>query len=385
MYSHLKQSPIRSFFAKVQATEHMHPCIHASFYLYTYLIIFVTTFIFISCDISFKETTYKPQSKGETGEIIIIMDSTRWKGLIGNELRKAFLASQPGLPQDEPMFSIRYIYIENFTGFFKTHRNIVIVTSFEDKSFAGRKLKSLFSKGSLDKINTDENLFMFVKKDIYAIDQKVLHLFSKTDAGLVKKIKLNSNKLQKIFNGVERERTIKKLFKSNERREISKKLSDQHKFKIRIPYRYKLAKNKDNFIWLRYPMQNVDRNIFITWKPYTTEEIFKPDQLVLWRDSVCKTHIYGSDDSSSFMLTETLIPIHTETLNFKKKYAVESRGLWKLKNNSMGGPFISYTFVDEKLNRVYYIEGFVYAPGLDKREYIREVEAILWTFEINRQ
>ena len=362
----------------------IQPCIHATMHSCTHIIIFVATLLFFSCDITFNETTYKPKSKGKTGEIIIIMDSSRWKGSIGEELRKTFLARQPGLPQDESMFDIKYIYTGNFTGFFKTHRNIVIVTSFEDKSADGEKLKSLFTKELLNKINNNEELFMLSKKDIYAQDQKVVHLFSKTDKELVRKIKANSKKLQRIFHDVERIRTIKKIFRSNERKELGKKLAKQHKFQIRIPYRYKLAKNRDNFVWLRYPKQAVDRNIFITWKPYTTEEAFKPELIVVWRDSVCKTHIYGSDDSGSFMLTESLVPVHTEKVNFKKKYALESRGLWKLNNLSMGGPFISYTFVDKKSNRIYYIEGFVYAPAFDKREYVRELEAVLWTFRISR-
>jgi hypothetical protein len=48
----------------------------------------------------------------------------------------------------------------------------------------------------------------------------------------------------------------------------------------------------------------------------------------------------------------------------------------------MGGGFLSYTFVDEELGRLYYIEGFIYCPGKKKRAYIREIEAILKTFRL---
>ena len=46
----------------------------------------------------------------------------------------------------------------------------------------------------------------------------------------------------------------------------------------------------------------------------------------------------------------------------------------------MGGPFISYVLVDEELDRVYYLDGFVYSPSKDQREFIRELETILRTF-----
>jgi hypothetical protein len=58
------------------------------------------------------------------------------------------------------------------------------------------------------------------------------------------------------------------------------------------------------------------------------------------------------------------------------------RGLWKLENAFMGGPFINISLLDENRNRVVTVDAFVYAPGLDKRNYVREVEAILNTFKI---
>jgi hypothetical protein len=81
------------------------------------------------------------------------------------------------------------------------------------------------------------------------------------------------------------------------------------------------------------------------------------------------------------MITEPIVPIDSVSMTLRNKYTVEVRGVWKLKNNSMGGPFLGYVFVDESLGRLYYVEGFVYAPGKKKRNIIRELETILWTFE----
>ena len=46
----------------------------------------------------------------------------------------------------------------------------------------------------------------------------------------------------------------------------------------------------------------------------------------------------------------------------------------------MGGPFISYTVVDQKQGMLYYLEGFAYAPAREQREILRELETILHTF-----
>jgi hypothetical protein len=46
----------------------------------------------------------------------------------------------------------------------------------------------------------------------------------------------------------------------------------------------------------------------------------------------------------------------------------------------MGGPFLNYTFYDESSRRLYMIDGMVFAPGYDKREFLRQMEVISHTF-----
>jgi hypothetical protein len=82
------------------------------------------------------------------------------------------------------------------------------------------------------------------------------------------------------------------------------------------------------------------------------------------------------------MKTESQFPVIFREMAKNSTYMVEMRGLWKLENAFMGGPFISHTMLDEKNNRVITVEGFVYAPSLDKRNYVRELEAILQTLEV---
>ena len=63
-------------------------------------------------------------------------------------------------------------------------------------------------------------------------------------------------------------------------------------------------------------------------------------------------------------------------------FVQEVRGLWRMENDMMGGPFVSYTQVDTLTNRVIVTEGFVYAPEKKKRQYIRELEAALQTLDM---
>ena len=82
------------------------------------------------------------------------------------------------------------------------------------------------------------------------------------------------------------------------------------------------------------------------------------------------------------MSIESEAPVYFREYTKDNRYYAELRGLWKLENGFMGGPFISITTLDESRNRVVTAEGFVFAPGKAKRNYLRELEAILQTFKV---
>ncbi|MFW5773594.1 MAG: DUF4837 family protein, partial [Tangfeifania sp.] len=66
-------------------------------------------------------------------------------------------------------------------------------------------------------------------------------------------------------------------------------------------------------------------------------------------------------------------------------YAFEMRGLWRLKNDFMGGPYVSLAVLDVENQRVIVGYGYVYAPNTDKRNYLRQVEAMLYSMELANQ
>jgi hypothetical protein len=85
---------------------------------------------------------------------------------------------------------------------------------------------------------------------------------------------------------------------------------------------------------------------------------------------------------NTYMITEHLYEPIMKKVTIDGKNAIETRGLWIVKNDFMGGPFLSYTFPDKKNNRLIIIEGFSYSPSVKKRDFVFELEAILKTIEI---
>ena len=66
-----------------------------------------------------------------------------------------------------------------------------------------------------------------------------------------------------------------------------------------------LLTKQDDFIWLRQIESNRDKDVFITWKPYTSEYQLLPDSVIEWRDAVAKKYLYEDPENPiSYLVTE---------------------------------------------------------------------------------
>lgn len=350
-----------------------------------YLLLIIAPF-FWACD-SKQLTQNKsnlPQVSSVANELLVVMDSSQWKSELGDEIREIYGSEIPGLPQPESAFEVRYTSPRHFTGLMKLYPNILFVTTIQDNSKDSRLLRTYFTENSLNQMKKNPEMFMYPLEDQFARGQKVLHLFAQTEEELLEKLEKNEEKLYSYFHDWERDRLSKRLFTGRPNKQLSQYVQRKHGFWMEFPAGYEVAIEKDKFIWLRLLDAEVDKSIWVGYKDYESADVFEPENILQLRHEFAKPYIWGND-STTYMKTEPDIPVEMERINFKGRFAVESRGLWRLNNMVMGGPFLSYTFVDESTNRLYYIEGFTYAPGKDKRAPMNELEAILWTFKTAEQ
>ena len=324
-----------------------------------------------------------PPSSGESGEILLFMDSVKWKSPLGDEIRNIFAARQEGILQGELMFKLRWIDPAKINKFLKMHKNMLFVTTFDLQTKGSRKMREFFPKEGIEQIQNNTRLYMLQKQNIYAKGQQVLHLFGKDEATLLKNLRENRKKLRNIFNKIEEERTQNRLFKATQP-DLENILKRDYAIKMKIPAGYQVATKEGNkksaFVWLRFPEAVLDKNLLVCSMPYVSEKVFEPENIMAFRDSLMKKYIYGDPAKpESFVITERLEMPVFDTLQLNGNYTIEMRGLWKTNNISMGGSFVAYLFA--KKDRLYYAEGFLYAPNLPKREHLRELTTILKTIE----
>ena len=136
-------------------------------------------------------------------------------------------------------------------------------------------------------------------------------------------------------------------------------------------------------MWLRHHLTSgiakTGSNNILVYSVPLEDETQVSDSIIAVRNRIGKKYIPGSNPETMYMITEAArTPIVKEiTLNGKKAY--ETRGTWEIFGAFTAGPFLNYSIVDEKNNRVIVVEGFNYAPSVNKRDFVFELESILKT------
>jgi hypothetical protein len=191
----------------------------------------------------------------------------------------------------------------------------------------------------------------------------------------------NKEGLQRLFETMGRKRLLAKLGVKHAV-ELEKEIKEKHPFSMTVPFGWNQAKSQEGFVWLRQLEANSEKNIFVHYEPYITVDVF--NNVPEYGDKITQKYLRDGENSSVYItrqIREDINAVFLATTSFDQRYAVEARGLWKVSDNSAGGPYISYTFVDESQQLIYYIEGYIYSPGGKKRNHLREVDALLSTIK----
>lgn len=327
---------------------------------------------------------YLPRMTGNPGDIIIIIDSTQWRGELGNALRDVLQAEVQGLPRKETYFNLIPAHPSAKIELLTQIRNLLYVFTLDENTPGSRYIARGFTPESLETIRTDTGFYNTTARDIYSRGQVVMYLFGENEEELINNIKEHSESIVAFFNNVERERLERTIQNTRATRELTEFLQREYDFALRFPFGYQVADQQDDFVWFRKIETEIDKNVFVGMRPYESEYQMLPDSLIAWRDEIARRYLFGDPANPiSYLVTEQevpFIPVRARQTQINGLYAMEIRGLWRTNNKSMGGPFVGVSVVDQERGIQYYIEGFTYSPSKAQRETMRELEAIVHTF-----
>lgn len=316
--------------------------------------LFLLLFLLPSCN---DGPQLKQNVSGKTGEVVVVMNKGYWEAGPGQALRSILAVDFPHLPQREPLFSLFNIQENAFSSLFQVHRNIILCHS-----------KSELSEAKI-----------VIQRDIWAAPQIVITISGPDEETITACIDQNSDLLKNALEQAERNRVIQNSKKYEEvatRETVLKAIGGSPYF----PIGYRIKKQTGNFIWVAYETTYTTQGVFIYSYPYRNEEDLTLPRIIAERNLKLEKEVPGPLDNT-YMTTNTLVPPSLRWVDYNKRNFVEVRGLWDVKNDFMGGPFVAHCFYDRENQNIVVLEAFVYAPRYPKRDYLRQVESIIYSFE----
>jgi len=296
-------------------------------------------------------------SSGRINHVLIVIKKSDWQGEVGDALREIITEPVVGLPQEEDQFTINQVTPKIFTSLFKRSRNIMYVGYDKKENFYSNT--NIFAKPQITLSILAENKEALIE-NINSHKEEIISTFKNNDLIVYQK-----NRIFQNFHDPKIITTLKNL-----------------KIDMKIPFAYKKVEDDGNFLWFRHTLSNGFLNIIAYEIPISTNDTLGSENIIKYRDSIGKKYIPGQFENTYMKTEPQFIPI-TKKVKIFGLDALESRGLWIVEGDYMGGPFISYAINDKKNNRILIIEGFSYTPSKKKRDFVFEMEAILKTVKIN--
>ena len=276
-----------------------------------------------------------PHSTGSNSEVIFVVADVLWESQIKELVSNSFGSSIQGLNQNETAFRVVQVNHSEFKSILKTHKNIVIIA--KDVMQSSQQNKWAYNQ-LVSQLNWQEN---------------------------TKETQTSLKKLKVIYEQKEL-KAIRKSFAKISQKNNEELLNNNFGIEVIIPKEYKIIYNSDSIFWATFnppKSEEIKNMLSFSFTPYSTN---LQEEVLQKTDSVFAKYLEGEKIGSFVRIESQYPPYYNDNIY---------RGLWKIEKGFMGGPFLIKTYFIE--NKVVVNVGLIFAPQSRKRNFIKELEAIL--------
>ena len=339
---------------------------------YTILIITVISALFFnSCiDDGFTELDLKEKATGEPGKIIVVLDKQYWDTNLAKAIKETLGKPVETLPQEEPLFEVLIVDNVSFNQGLKSNHTILIF----DINKAKKTISLNFNDPTID---------------IWAKGQKIYKISGGNTTDMTEQYLLYAPSLVNELSA-SAITVLQDEYEKGHNKSVKEELEITMNLSLNVPNSMTVAENFNELIWMQQIRtkhsggldHEIQQGLVVYSYPFISDSTFTLEYQINKRDSIMKKYIHGSKEGT-YMATEKAKGYAPQFIekSYNDNYVFETKGLWKMQNSLMGGPFISVSQYDEKNNRIITVEGYVFAPKFQKQDYLRELEAMIYSLE----
>lgn len=323
--------------------------------------------------------TPKPNAIGKAGQILVVSEAEVWNSIAGDAFREHLLEAYPVLPRPEPRFDVKHVEGTKFTTLRREWRVIIFLGDLSQPSKTTKEITRAIGEQGVERAKMEFDYNTTYREDIWADGQLIIYMFAPNKAQLLENVQ---NRAKSVIAKIE-ESDFRKIrantYQSGINRDAVKNIRDKFQISLDIPGAYRVAvyDSLNNEMWLRRETQTISSNILLKTMDYDKGTLLTEANIVAIRDSVGKRLITSAAEGAYMVTNQTDLGIEYKKTNIRDFYTLEARGVWELENDFMGGPFISYMVYNPNTQKVVYMDGFVHAPGEDKRSLMQQLELIM--------
>ena len=318
--------------------------------------LFLTLFALWSC--GGNHPALLPNVSGKAGEVLVVIEKADWEGAAGNSVRELLACDCPWFLMREPLYSLANVTHGGFGDIFKVHRNVVFFDI--DPQVATTGVKFL--------------------RDVWATPQAVVKIAAPDSATAADLLDKEGKKIVSFIEQAERNRVIRNTMRYEEK-PLYNMVEGIFGGGLHFPTGYKFKKKTSDFIWIADEKQYTIQGVFVYRYPALgNSSDFSRDNIIAHRNEVLRNNVPGMFDNT-YMTTGTIPTPYLEYIKYNGRSLAQTRGYWEVANDYMGGPFVSHAFYSPDGIYVIVCDAFVYAPKYDKRQYLRQVESLLYSWE----
>ena len=336
-----------------------------------------------SCSEFNKRRNNETWATGKPGQVLVICTDELWQS---TELDSFFVQISPA---EAPYYPFEYAFKfnqKNVVGFnsnYKSTRNILIIEKHEGSEYSPAQVNIIKNK--------------WVK------GQVVVEVFF-NDVSDVKNISISDlNAITEAFEHAELDRYVKH-FASKSNNSVKALLETKYGLSLDFPTGVNVLNDVDDFMRIDVPDRSREMpldgganvqtskanfilsSVLIWQQDFVGSEQLSMLNLLAFHDTILKKYA-PHEKEGAYLATEydTLVYPISQTLPINGVDMVEIKGQYRIRGRSdvfMGGPFVSYSFVNPKTNKIVTVFGMVHGPSEPLLTYIREHKALARTLKI---
>ena len=312
---------------------------------------------------------------GSYGDLAVVVSDPELAP-IAERFLAGFVQTRTFVIKEEPDFNAD-VYEPDKWELAKGYKNILFITRLGDGGPVEKAVRSKVSAEAQKRFDSGSGGIVQVN-DPWSTYQLAVVVASPDRNSLGSILHNNTDRLREIFNLSARDRILRHNRYTGLQTDLMNDYWQRFGFMLEIPVEFKQNQLlPDGFQGVELMRQAPSRGITVTWQAAKD-----PAALLGDLDALAAMRAeMGEKMHDEEILPESFVWRETELAG---RPVAKLEGAWNSHRFDGGGPFWCYFIPDPEHGRIFCLDLLAYAPGLDKMDYFRQLEAIATTFSLTQ-